>query len=117
MPLSSAERPLFEASNGRGLRAAINLPTLIVVRAISWAAKEVLMSRDEQILEALSRWAAKHPRPDEPTIVTGSERFSPRQLVSEVRDRTRAGKLMLRVVEHSAEQKGLEEVIAAFDHS
>jgi hypothetical protein len=73
------------------------------------------MLNHAEILKSLTFWAAHHPRPDEPTVFAGAKRFSPRQIVHEIRDRTDSGKLFLRVVEHSAESRSIDEVLKSFD--
>jgi len=94
------------------------LPHLIFRRPdVAVLKREKGMSRNEQILDAIRRWAARHPKPDEPTLSTGSGQYSPNQIVTEIHGQTRAGMMFLALVEHSAKVHGIEEVLDSFDQA
>ena len=73
------------------------------------------MHRNQKILLAIARWASRHPRPDEPMVLTGAGKLSPRQIAREIKEQTGTGVLLLRVVEHCAKRQSLKAVLEAFN--
>jgi hypothetical protein len=77
--------------------------------------KEIAMDRHARIAQAITRWASVHPTPDEPLVIAGTGRFSPRQIAHEIETKTNAGRLFLRVVENGAGNRSLTDVLKTFE--
>lgn len=55
-----------------------------------------------RIGKAIEQWASRHPRPDQPLLVVGSESFSPNAIAVHVQQETALGKLLVEEVIESA---------------
>ena len=73
------------------------------------------MSDQSKILEAVEKWAHRHPNPDLPIVVRNLGRYSPRQIVDEMQRMTPDGELLFTVLRHSAKRLSLENVLHAFE--
>ena len=72
---------------------------------------------EERVLRAILQWAGNHPTSDRKAIHVGSAVYSPGEIAREVRDRTSAGMLILKIVENSLQEHSVEEVLRAFEAS
>lgn len=72
------------------------------------------MSREQKILSELERWASRHPYRDEPMLVFGSGSYSPRQMVHEIRVRSKPGLELLELLEEAAGRYSLGDVLDSF---
>lgn len=58
---------------------------------------------EDEIVQALNKWAEGHDTPDKPLLVLGRRSYSPKQLVQEVRSGTRFGKeLKAKIIRQAA---------------
>ncbi len=80
-----------------------------------------MQERDRhELVEALKRWAQRHPHPDEPVLNLGdpeSTVLSPRQMVHAVQERTVQGEAILEMIELAAANWSLADVLASIDAS
>ena len=68
---------------------------------IPWAAVVGVDSEtEERVLRAIVQWAENHPTSDRKAIHVGSAVYSPSEIAREARDRTSAGRLILKVVKN-----------------
>lgn len=72
-------------------------------------------NKRSEILQAVETWAKNHPEPDKSIISLGGfGTFTANDIVEEMKDRTAAGKLLFRLIEHSAEVHGYEFILNSF---
>ena len=67
------------------------------------------------LLMALRAWAEHHPAPDDPVLsFVGAGVLTPRQLASEVAERTANGRAIIRMVQFGLEVMPFEAIIERF---
>jgi hypothetical protein len=80
-------------------------------------APELTPQKIDQLASALRDWAERHPNPDAPLLAfAGSTVLTPKQLASEVKERSEDGKAFLRMVQFGLEVMPFEEILARFQH-
>jgi hypothetical protein len=72
--------------------------------------QEQKKSQEDLAIELLERWLAKHPRPDEKCLWISGRKYSSRELVEEVKSRSRIGIDHL----HSMIELGLRDMLRKF---
>jgi len=72
---------------------------------------------NSELIVAVKRWAANHPRRDEPLLVLfGSSRsWSPQQIADELQSESDSGKMLRGLLENAARSHGVPDLIASFD--
>jgi len=69
------------------------------------------MTYDIKVLSTIDQWAARHPAPDKPALLTGMGLFSPRQIAAAVRTDAPVGRLFVKMLVHNSENLPLVEVL------
>ncbi len=69
-----------------------------------------------RLIDAVEVWAKSHPTRNAQVLSIGNgDRYSPVQIVAELKKGTAAGRLMLRILEHAADKHQVEDVIRMFE--
>jgi len=74
-----------------------------------------MTSNVQVITRAVTRWAERHPKPDEPTLMSSIGTFSPRQLAHEVARRSQTGRFFVKMIMNSASEIPLPQLLRAFE--
>ena len=77
--------------------------------------KGIAAEPESRILNVIESWASRHPDPDKPAINLATERYTPRQIMSEVRAKSTAGRFILKVLEHRAKNHSPDDLLKALD--
>lgn len=70
-----------------------------------------------ELIRAVERWANHHPQKNKPMlrIVGKKHRYSPMEIVAEIRANSPTGKLLVRVLANIAQKRSPAEIVKRFD--